>query len=86
MLTASACPQICQWWGGWAAFVEVRDIAVTTSHSPKYIWIIWGHIILIPLERHSNSRRCIRITRGVIKTKAFGSFLEGFYVIEGQSY
>ena len=65
------------------------------SHSPKGNWITWGNIVanavLIPLgvlERHTITTSylltCIWITG--IKTKAFDSFLEGFFVIEGQPH
>ena len=29
---------------------------------------------------------CIRITKGIIKTKTFDRFLEGFFIIEGQPH
>ena len=64
-----------------------------TSRLPKCNWIIWKSIILIPLgvlERHTTTTShlltCIRVTRGIIKTKSFNSFLEGFFVIEGQPH
>ena len=56
-------------------------------------WITWGSTILISLgvlDWHTTStshlQTCIRITRGIIKTKTFDSFLERFFVIEGQSH
>ena len=63
--------------------------ATAASHSPNCNRITWDHnIILVPLgvlERHtittSHLLTCIRIT--TIKTKAFNSFLKGFFIIEG---
>ena len=60
-----------------------------TSHSPKCNWITWGNIILIPLgvlERHTITTSDMLVTKGIIKTKAFDRFLEGFFVIEGQPH
>ena len=65
------------------------------SHSPKCNWITWGNIVtvrrVIPLgvlDRHtitaSRLLTCTWIT--AIKTKAFDSFLEGFFIIEGQPH
>ena len=63
------------------------------SHSPKWNWITWGNIAFIPLgvlQRHTSTASdlllCIRITRGIIKTKTFNSSLEGSFVIEGQPH
>ena len=60
--------------------------ATATSQSTKCIWITLDNTILVPdplgvLERHTSTTshllRCsIRITRRIIKTKTFSSFLE----------
>ena len=61
------------------------------SHSADCNRITWDNSILVPLrvlERHnitaSHLLTCIRIT--TIKTKAFYSFLKGFFVIEGHPH
>ena len=68
-----------------------RATTTVTFHSAKYVQITWGIIqthIFIPLgvlgDHTSRLLRCIWITWGIIKTKTFDSFLQGFFVVEGQ--
>jgi len=71
--------------------VPLGVLGQNTSYLLKCIRITWEIIktnILIPLgvlgQHTFHTLNCIRITRGIIKTKTSASFLEGFFVIEGQ--
>ena len=52
----------------------------------QYQYLLVSSLLSWPLGRHTttfHSPMCVRITRGIVTTKTFGSFLEGFFVIEG---